>query len=152
MIKRLEPKFITVDDYNNYWGENLRDMLRSYGGDDSYAAERFLAQVELKLMRWIDTRTYRRLRYEDLKGEQLLNWQYALVEQAKYMFKNGDLGLDSGYDPERGVVADSTTLNTLRVGNTVIDFLSQAGLFNLTVKNRPRYPHSGDPGDFTNIF
>lgn len=152
MIKKLQPKFVTVDDYNNYWGENLREILRSYGGNDSYDAERFLARVEIKLMNWIDNRTFRRIRYCDLNPRQLLNFQYALIEQAKYMLKNGDIGLDSGYNPETLQTADSQALEMLRVGNTVIEFLSNAGLFNLTVKDLPRYPHGGGPGDFTNIF
>jgi hypothetical protein len=152
MIEKLEPKFITVDDYNNYWGENLRDMLRAYGANDSYEAERFLARVEIKLINWINNRTFRRIRYCDLNQRQLHLFQLALIEQAKYMFKNGDIGLDSGYNPETLQIADSQTLETLRVSNTTVELLSNAGLFNLTVKDLPRYPHGGGPGDFTNIF
>ncbi len=152
MINRLEPKFITVDDYNNYHGENLREILRSHGGNDSYEAERFLAETELKLMAWIDRHTCRRLRYCDLNPRQKYFWQLALVTQAKYRILNGDLGLDSGYDQERGEIIDSKRLENLKVSDDVIDYLSNSGLFNLTVKNLPRYPHGGGPGDFTNIF
>ena len=104
-------------------------------------------------MAWIDNRTFRRIRYCDLNPRQLEHFQYALVEQAKYMVINGDFGLDSGYDQEKGLITDSQTIETLKVGSDVITQLSNAGLFNLTVKNRPRYPHGGGyNGDYTNIF
>lgn len=152
-MEQLKPQFITVDDYDNYWGESLREILRPFYGNDSYAAERFLARMEIKLMVWIDFKTVRRLRYDRLNPRQLRFFKFALAEQAKYMIINGDLGLDSGYDQEKQTFADQATISNLRVGDTVIEFLSEAGLFNLTVKNLPRYPHGGGYNkDFTNIF
>lgn len=134
-----EPKFVTVDDFKNYWGIDLRNRLRS-DDNESNQAERFLARVEDRLMNWIDNHTFRRIKYEDLKfrPQQNENWKKAILTQAMYMYKNGDLGIDSGYDSEKGIVTARSDLVELEVCQATIDYLSNAGLFNLNVKNRPR--------------
>ena len=150
-----QPQFVTVDDFKNYWGMDLRNMLRS-DDNESNQAERFLARVEDRLMNWIDNNTFRRLKYEDLhlNPRQYENWQKAILTQAMYMFKNGDLGIDSGYDSERGIITARHDLVELEVCQAAIDYLSNAGLFNLVVKNRPRvlrgYPGFGFGGDNQN--
>lgn len=146
---QFEPKFITVDDFNNYWSEDLRDKLKN-DANPSNAPERFLSRVERKLMAYIDNNTFRRYRYEELEGAQLDAFREALVLQAMYMWKNGDIGMDSGYDSERGVVAGRAELIALTVCQDAIDVLSNAGLFNLVMKNRPRKFGGGFiPGDFS---
>lgn len=150
-----QPKFVSVDDFKNYWGMDLRNILRS-DDNESNQAERFLARVEDRLMNWIDNNTFRRLKYENLKANprQYENWQKAILTQAMYMYKNGDLGLDSGYDSEKGIVTPRSDLVELEVCQAAIDYLSNAGLFNLNVKNRPRtlngYPGTGYGGNWQN--
>ena len=133
----FKPKYVTVDDFNNYHNMNLRDMLLSYG-NDSYAAEKFLFKVETQLLNWIDNVTFRRKNWNQLNAKQYQNLQLAILEQAMYVFKNGDISLDSGYNPEQGIIAQRGQLNRLRVSQAAIDYLSNAGLYNLVVKNRPR--------------
>ncbi len=134
-----KPRFVTVDDFKNYWGIDLRNVLRS-NDNESNQADQFLARVEDRLMNWIDNNTFRRIKYEDLKlnPRQYENWQKAILTQAMYMFKNGDLGMDSGYDSEKGIITTRGDLVQLEVCQAAIDYLSNAGLFNLVVKNRPR--------------
>jgi hypothetical protein len=118
---------------------DLRAILRS-DDNESNQAERSLARVEDRLMNWIDNNTFRRFKYEELKNrpKQYENWQKAILTQAMYMYKNGDLGIDSGYDAEKGIVIPRSDLIELEVCQSAIDYLSNAGLFNLNVKNRPR--------------
>lgn len=140
-----KPRFVTVDDYKNYWGEDLRAIL---GGGDvniSNQAEIFLARVEDRLMNWIDNNTFRRTKYENLRGEQLENFKKAILTQAKYIFRNGDLGIDSGYDAEKGKIVSRADLVELEVCQAAINYLSNAGLFNLKLKNRVR-TYAGYPG------
>ena len=74
----------------------------------------------------------------------------AIILQAMYTYKNGDIGMDSGYDAERGIVARRAELVELSVCQDAIDILSNAGLFNLVMKNRPRKFGGGFiPGDFS---
>ena len=136
------PKFITIDEFNNYWSVNLNEMLRT-SANPSNQAELFLARVENRLMSYIDNNTFRRYRYEDLQGKQLSAFKEAIILQAMYVYKNGDLGMDSGYDTERGMVAKRSDLVELSVCQDAIDILSNAGLWNLTMKNKPRTFGSG---------
>lgn len=131
------PKFVTVDEFDNYWGANLRDMLRS-GANESNAASIFLARVERRLMAYIDNNTFRRYRYDELQGKQLDAMKEAILLQAMYTYKNGDIGMDSGYDAERGIIAKRSDLVELAACQDAIDTLSNAGLWNLVMKNRPR--------------
>ncbi|MCR4661680.1 MAG: hypothetical protein K5765_06775 [Clostridia bacterium] len=132
-----QPQFVTVDDFNNYWGMNLRNLLRS-NDNESVQAEGFLARVEDRLMNWIDNNTFRRIKYTELSKLQYENWQKAILTQAMYMLKNGDLGIESGFDIENGIKVPRSDLVELEVCQAAIDYLSNAGLFNLNVKNRPR--------------
>ena len=142
-----KPQFVSVDDFKNYWGLDLRNMLRS-NDNESNQAETFLARVEDRLMQWIDNNTFRRIRYEDLREkfpESYENWQKAILTQAMYMFKNGDLGIESGYDAEKGQIIGRQELVEMAVCPAAIDYLSNAGLFNLVIKNRRRFTR-GFPG------
>lgn len=134
----LAPKYVTVDDFNNYHNTNLRTLLLSFGMDDSYAAERFLATTEIKLMSWIDNTSFRRKHWDALNPRQKQAFQLAILEQAMYRYKNGDVDLDSGYDQEKGFIATRGQLNRIKVSQAAIEFLSNAGLYNLVIKNRPR--------------
>lgn len=143
------PKFVTVDEFNNYWSANLYEMLRT-SANESNQAEVFLARVERRLMAYIDNNTFRRYKYEELDGKQLDAFKEAIILQAMYTYKNGDIGMDSGYDAERGIVARRAELVELSVCQDAIDILSNAGLFNLVMKNRPRKFGGGFiPGDFS---
>lgn len=150
-----QPKFVTVDDFKNYWGKDLRSILRS-DDNDSNQAERFLARVEDRLMNWIDNNTFRRIPYDQLRSNprQFENWQKAILTQAMYMYRNGDLGIESGLDTEKGIIAARSDLVELEVCQAAIDYLSNAGLFNLNVKNRPRtmrgFPWMDNGGNWQN--
>lgn len=149
-----KPKFVTVDDFYNYWGQDLRNLLDGMGENPSKAAEIFLARIEDRLMNWIDNNTFRRIGYEELNPFQLENFKKAILTQAMYMWRNGDLGIDSGYDAERGKVIDRKELVEIEVCQAAIDYLSNAGLFNLVMKTRRRYIRGwpGIGGNFKDEF
>lgn len=140
----IQKYYVTPDDFKNYWGIDLRNALRD---DDNVSnqADRFLERVQDRLENWINNNTFRRLKFEQLNPFQMENFKKAILTQAMYMYKQGDMGLDSGYDSEKGVIVDRGTLVQLQVCQAAIDYLSNAGLFNLSMKNRPRYIY-GYPG------
>ena len=144
-----KPRFISVDDYNNYWGEDLSAKLKS-NYNISNQAEAFLARVEDRLLNWIDRNSFRRIRYDKMTPYQLNQFKLAILTQAKYVYKNGDIGLDSGYDPEKGKIISADELAAIEVCQAAIDYLSNAGIFNLVMKNRPRV-NRGIPGFTGNI-
>lgn len=133
-----KPKFVTVDDFYNFWGKDLRALL-GVSDNTSNEAEIFLARVEDRLMNWIDNNTFRRLRYDELNPRQLENFQKAILCQAMYIWRNGELGLDSGYNAESGKVISRKELIEITVCQDAINYLSNAGLFNLVIKNRRRF-------------
>ena len=142
------PQFVTVDEFNNYWGVNLREKIKS-GANQSNGPEMFLMRCERKLMSYIDHHTFRRFKYEELSGNQLDAFKEAIIIQAMYNYKQGDIGMDSGYDMERGIVASRAELDELALCQDAINVLSNAGLWNLVMKNRPRKFGGGFiPGEF----
>lgn len=134
----LTPKFVTPSEFLNYWGIDLNARLRD-DDEPSNKAERFLCRVERRLMNWIDANTYRNIAFEDLNGKQLEAWQLSILTQAMYIFKNSDIGLDSGYDPEHGIVAQKAQLEEIEICRQALDYIKEAGLYNQVIDNRFRY-------------
>ena len=64
---------------------------------------------------------------------QKSQFQEALIEQAKYMYKTGDTGLNSGFDQEHNTFTDLDKLEQITVGRDALRILVDAGMFNLTV-------------------
>lgn len=134
---RTEPRYVSADDFENYWGVNLNAKLK--GDNYSNKADKFLLRIENRLMTWLDANTFRVYRWDELNDEQLEKFQLAILEQAMYVFKNSDLALDSGYDPDSGIIADYEIINKIAICQPTIDLLKTAGLFNLRIYNKRRF-------------
>ena len=144
--------FATPDDFLQYWGYNLTNLLRS-NNNDSVKAETFLFRVEHRLMTWIDANTFRNINFDELTDFQREQMKYAVLEQAMYMWRNGDLGMDSGYDQERGKVMGRGDLNYLEICQPALNCLKLAGIFNQKMKNYRRTLHGwgASLANFTNV-
>ena len=134
----FEPKFISASDFYDYWGIDLIEKLKN-GGNSSNKANIFLRRIENNVMAWIDANTFRNVHWDHLSEFQLEQFQYALLEQAMYVYRNSDISLDSGYDPEKGIIVDKQTLEGLIICTPALNFLKLAGLYNLNVTNRMRF-------------
>ena len=148
----MQPQFVSTEDFLNYWGMDLREKMNK-GSNTSNFADMFLRRIEDRLMTWIDANTFRVTPWECLKDDYIpKNEMYkkslqrdrdyfkkALLEQAMYVIKNSDIGQDSGYDPEKGIVAPESDLQAIEICRPCINFLKEAGLFNHVMMNRPRY-------------
>ena len=152
MIK-MEPQFVSPEDFLNYWGVDLNSKLKS-NSNDSNKANIFLKRVEDRLMSWIDANTFRIISWDILRGDynkyrddkereiaekQKDAWRLAILTQAMYIFKNSEIGLDSGYDPEKGIVAKKDDLSAIEICQSAIDYIKVAGLYNHVVTNRIRH-------------
>jgi hypothetical protein len=137
MSMRTEPKFVTPMDFYNYHGIDLNAMLK-VNNNVSNKANIFLMQIESRIMSWIDSHTFRNIRWEELEGDRLENFQKAILTQAMYVYRNSDIAMDSGYDPEKGIIAAREELEKIEISRATIDFLVAAGLFNLNIENRFR--------------
>ena len=149
----VTPQYVSVDDFLNYWNVDLRGNLRS-GANPSNKGELFLKWTEDRLMAWIDANTFRNVPWDNLKDdyndyrsererkygeEQKQWWKKAILAQAYYVFKNSNITMDSGYDPEKGIVATYEDLEKIEICRAAIDFIKKAGLYNHVVDNRYRY-------------
>lgn len=98
----LQTKYITKDEFEEYFGINLSSEL---GGD--MEAIRFIKRVEDRLATFVDSNFNANIdmKYPYFTDYQKYHYKLALLEQCIYIFKNGDISVDSGYDPEKGEVA-----------------------------------------------
>ena len=76
--------------------------------------------------------------YKKFSDYQKEHYKYALMEQAIYELRNGEISTDSGYDPEKGEVANVDNLSKLRIAPNAKDELVTCGLWNR---------HIGDGGN-----
>lgn len=128
---KITTKYITADDYKRYFGVDLGKTLK---GDDNESdkASRFLMRVENDVELWLNYNYKQSIHdiYDDLNDFQKEKYQLALLEQAKYMFKNGDIGGDSGYDQDSGVIASRSEIKEIMISTRTEMYLKLAGLCN----------------------
>jgi hypothetical protein len=135
---RTEPRFVTPSDFLNYTGKDLSHILKT-NNNISNAPNLFLMMVEDTLLTRIDTMSFRTRRWEDLTGYQLESLQKAIIHQANYVLRNGDIFSDSGYDLERGEIIPYEKLQAIAVCSTSKDLLRNCGLLNQKLPNKNRY-------------
>lgn len=142
MIK-TEATFASPADFENYWGIDLEAELTAGESEvSSGRAARFLARVEDRLLSWVDANTWRNRRWEDVTEAQREALCKAVVIQAMYVFRNSDISMDSGYDPQRGIVAQKAELQGIAICDAAIDQLKRVGLYNHTMTNHYRWPRT----------
>lgn len=136
--------FVSPSDFENYWGVDLDARLKDNGSEnDSNKANLFLMRVEDRLLAWIDANTFRTYRWEEVGGKDRDALQKAILIQAMYVFRNGDISTDSGYDPQRGIVAAKKDLQLIEICDAAIDILKTSSLYSRKMKNRRRYIRLG---------
>lgn len=129
-----EPKFITPSDFYNYWGLDLNVALKS-DNNMSNKANTFLKLVEDRVMSWIDSNSFRNTEWDEIwEYEHMLEcFQKALLTQAMYVYRNSDIALDSGYDPDTGFVAKKQELQSIVICEAALNYLREGGLFNQNI-------------------
>lgn len=103
----LQTKYITLDEFEEYFGINLRHELGSVE-----AAVAFLTRLENRIASYCDSKFNKNIdaTYPHFSDYQKKHYKLALLEQAIYVFKNGDISVDSGYDPDKGVIGKPQSL------------------------------------------
>ena len=135
---RTEPKFVKESDFNNYTGKDLRALLK-VPSNQRNACNIFLMQIEDRLLTRVDVMTFRNNSWDDLTDFQLECLQKAIITEAEYIIRNGDIFTDSGYDEEKGIVISQEALNKIAICGVAKDFLIRCGLWNHVITNRRRY-------------
>lgn len=127
----LKTKYITADEYKQYFGDDLNVILPN---DDmpNGKAERFIARVEDDVALFLETKCFKRIdeKYWELSDYQKECYKKALLNQVYYKVNNGDIGNDSGYDPSTGVIAHRNNIVDIVLSPKTTDYLRLAGLYN----------------------
>lgn len=97
-------QYITPDDFKDYFGIDLGEELKGTANpsDKAYA---FLKRIEDRMEAFLNANFFKNISVEwaCMSPYQKEKYRLALLEQAIYVFKNGDISVDSGYDPEEGI-------------------------------------------------
>ena len=135
---RTTPRFVTPIDFKNYFGIDLDERLRP-SDNEGNKANIFLNIVEDRFLNWVDLNCFRNYQWEDLTGDDLEALQKAILTQAYYVYYNSDIGTDSGYDPDKGIIADKRELERIKICDDAVNFLRDAGLFSHVMNNYRRH-------------
>ena len=133
----LKTKYIDSDDFLAYTGINLNYELKDTD-NNSDKANAFLFRIEIRMGAFVDSSFSRQVdnEYKKMSDYQKQNYKYALLEQALYILKNGDISVDSGYNIDSGIVANINELKALAISPNAKNHLILCGLW--TRKILPR--------------
>ena len=138
-MKQIQTRYITKDEFKEYSGIDLDATLRD-DGNPSNKTNAFLSRIERRVATYLNAHFCRNvdIEYKKFSDYQKEHYKYALMEQAIYELRNGEISTDSGYDPEKGEVANVDNLSKLRIAPNAKDELVTCGLWNR---------HIGDGGN-----
>ncbi len=122
----LQTKYITLDEFTEYFPE--KDLVAIMGSQEGAIA--FLKRLEDRMESYISANFDKNLEreYRCFSDFQKAHYKRALLEQAIYILKNGDISVDSGYDVDRGVIADRNTIVKLSLSPNTQQELLICGL------------------------
>lgn len=134
----LKSKYITLDDYFDYFGEDLRHLMTSE--NPSKEAQAFLYRWENRVSSYINARFHRNveMEYPRFTEYQKEHYKLALLEQVAYVIRNGDISTDSGYDPDKGEVMNIECLKALVIAPNSINELMLCGLWSRKINGTSR--------------
>lgn len=100
----MQTRYPTPDEFKAWCGIDLA-VLRD-NANPSDEAQAFLARIEGWLETLVDVECFRKvsMEYPHFNDYQKKHYKQAVMEQALYVFRNGDLSTDSGIDPDKGVI------------------------------------------------
>lgn len=135
----INTREITPDEFREYTGIDLEAELKPDGMPGS-TAERFIRRNGLRMEAYLETICHRRLEtaYRELNSFQKEKYKLALIEQSLYVFKNGDISTDSGYDPASGPKATPRYLADAYLAPNAKNYLLQAGIMSRDVFGKGR--------------
>lgn len=135
-MPQLLTRYITADEFREYTGVNLAEELRD-NSNSSDKVNAFLRQIEDRMEVFLNAHFFKNINdYWRMWSDERKAWyKKALMEQAYYVFKNGDISSDSGYDPERGVIASKHALSEITIAPNAKNFLRMTGLWSGHIGN-----------------
>lgn len=126
----IQTRYITKDEFREYSGIDLDAQLKD-DDNPSDKANAFLKRIEVRMEAFLNANFFRNINveYRKFSDYQKEHYKYALMEQAIYVLRNGDISTDSGYDTEKGEVANAKHLKGIIIAPNAKDQLSLCGLW-----------------------
>ena len=130
----LLTRFISLDEFREYFVDV--DLRASLGSEESATA--FLVRIEDRLETFIDANFNKSVEneYRCFTDYQKKHFKRALLEQAIYIFRNGDVSVDSGYDQDKGVIADINTIKQVSIAPNCKQELVLCGLWDRNLQSK----------------
>lgn len=127
---QLLTKYITADEFREYTGIDLEEELKGES-NPSNKVNAFLKRIEDRMEVYLNAHFFKNINalYPCFTDEQKYHYKLALIEQAYYVFKNGDISTDSGYDQDRGIIASKHARTEITLAPNAIDHLRMTGLW-----------------------
>jgi hypothetical protein len=123
----LQTKYITLDEFDEYFPE-IGPVRQALGSEQRALA--WLKRIEDRMEVFLNSNFNRNIEQEWPVFTQNMKEHYkkALLEQAIYIFRNSDISVDSGYDPEKGEVMNIDRLKKITLAPNAYDHLRMCGL------------------------
>ena len=128
----LQTKYITLDDFDTYFPEiKIRENL---GSTENALA--FLTRIEDRIATFVDANFNRNieLEYPNFSDYQKKHYKLALLEQAIYIFRNGEISVDSGYDIDKGEVMSRKKIVEISIAPNTKQNLVLCGVWNRNIR------------------
>lgn len=131
----LNTKYITLDDFKVYFGIDLNAELRD-DFNPSNTGLAFLKRIEDRMESLIDAECFKKVdrEYPHFSNYQKEHYKRALLEQAIYIFRNGDITVDSGMDPDEGIVIPLETIQSAILAPNAKRELELCGLWSKKIR------------------
>lgn len=125
----IQTKYITNDEFKEYTGIDLCEALDHENANPSDTANRFLKRVEDRMELFIKTTFFIQVPsvYGAWDDRQKICFKMALIEQAEYMYRNGDIAMDSGYNPENLAITDIKKKKSITICEIAYNYLIDCG-------------------------
>ena len=131
----LQTKYITPEEFTEYTGIDLGAQLKG-NANPSDKAMAFLKRLEVRMEAFLNATFFKRITdewpcFNDWQKEQ---YKYALLEQAIYIFRNGDISVDSGYEPDEGIKISRRAIKELSIAPNAMNHLRMCGLWSRHIR------------------
>lgn len=125
----IMTKYITIDEFKDYTGIDLLAELNTDNANPSDTANRFLKRVEDRMELYVNNHFFIQIPtiYPTWDDRSKKCYKLALIEQAEYMFRNGDIAMDSGYNPDNLSTTDLKRKNAVAMSKVAYDYLISCG-------------------------
>ena len=126
----LQTRYITPDDFTTYFGIDLGAQLKGTA-NPSDKATAFLMRIEDRMESFLNAKFFKVVTDEwvNFTDWQKENYKKALLEQAIYIFRNGDISVDSGYEPDEGIKISRHAIEELSIAPNAMNYLRLCGLW-----------------------